>query len=70
MLTNVHCSIFQTVTVDPGERLLNEIRPTDQFPGYRLEEYPNRDSTLYKEKYNIQTADTIIRGTLRYEVSL
>ncbi|KXJ12709.1 alpha-aminoadipic semialdehyde synthase, mitochondrial [Exaiptasia diaphana] len=57
----------KTVTVDSGERLINEIRSTDQFPGFRLEEYPNRDSTVYKEKYNIQTADTVIRGTLRYE---
>ena len=28
--------------------------------------YPNRDSTPYKERYNIPEAETIIRGTLRY----
>jgi hypothetical protein len=44
------------------------MKPTDQFPGFRLESYPNRDSTVYKERYNIPTADTVVRGTLRYEV--
>jgi saccharopine dehydrogenase (NADP+, L-glutamate forming) len=28
--------------------------------------YPNRDSTPYKERYQIPEAETIIRGTLRY----
>jgi len=28
--------------------------------------YPNRDSTPYKERYNIPEAETIVRGTLRY----
>ncbi|KAK7948187.1 Saccharopine dehydrogenase [Apiospora aurea] len=28
--------------------------------------YPNRDSTPYKERYNIPEAQTIVRGTLRY----
>lgn len=29
--------------------------------------YPNRDSTPYKERYQIPEAETIIRGTLRYQ---
>ncbi|EDO38256.1 predicted protein [Nematostella vectensis] len=57
----------KTVEIAPGEPLLQEIKPTGQFPGYKLEAYPNRDSTLYRDRYNIQTADTVIRGTLRYE---
>ena len=40
------------------------------FPGYRLECHPNRDSIIYGELYGIATAKTILRGTLRYEVSL
>ena len=51
-----------------GGALLKEIKPTDMFPGYRLECYPNRDSLVYGDLYNITTANTILRGTLRYEV--
>ena len=47
---------------------MNEIKPTNMFPGYRLECYPNRDSLAYGDLYDIRTANTILRGTLRYEV--
>ena len=60
--------MFQTVDVAAGGALLEEIKPTDMFPGYRLECYPNRDSTVYGDLYDITTASTILRGTLRYEV--
>ncbi|KAI9709707.1 MAG: Saccharopine dehydrogenase [NADP(+), L-glutamate-forming] [Bogoriella megaspora] len=36
-------------------------------PGFAFVAYPNRDSTPYKERYNIPEAETIIRGTLRYQ---
>jgi hypothetical protein len=39
------------------------------LPGFNLEAYPNRDSIDYLDKYNINTASSIIRGTLRYKVS-
>ena len=29
--------------------------------------YANRDSTIYKELYGIASADTVLRGTLRYQ---
>lgn len=29
--------------------------------------YPNRDSTPFRERYNIPEAQTVVRGTLRYE---
>lgn len=32
--------------------------------------YSNRDSTPYRERYNIPEAQTIIQGTLRYQGSL
>ena len=32
--------------------------------------YPNRDSTIYSELYGINSAHTILRGTLRYKVML
>ncbi len=39
------------------------------MPGLNLEGFPNRDSTKYKQLYNIENAKTIIRGTVRYTVN-
>ena len=33
--------------------------------GFAFVAYPNRDSTPYKERYNIPEAETIIRGVRR-----
>ncbi|XP_015770010.1 PREDICTED: alpha-aminoadipic semialdehyde synthase, mitochondrial-like [Acropora digitifera] len=57
----------KTVEIAAGGALLEEIKPTGIFPGYRLECYPNRDSVVYGGLYNISTASTILRGTLRFE---
>ena len=51
----------------PGEKLMSSAKPYLVYPGYSFEAYPNRDSTPYKERYNIPEAQTIIRGTLRYQ---
>jgi len=32
------------------------------YPSYAFVAYPNRDSTPYKERYNIPEAQMIIRG--------
>lgn len=37
------------------------------YLGYAFVAYPNRDSTIYDERYNIPEAKEIIRGTLRYQ---
>uniref|UniRef100_F6ZU97 Saccharopine dehydrogenase n=3 Tax=Ciona intestinalis TaxID=7719 RepID=F6ZU97_CIOIN len=37
------------------------------MPGFHLEGFPNRDSIKYKDQYEIQEADTVFRGTLRYD---
>lgn len=37
------------------------------YLGYAFVAYPNRDSIPYKERYNIPEAQTIVRGTLRYQ---
>lgn len=42
-------------------------KPYFIYPGFAFVAYPNRDSTPYKERYNIPEAETIIRGTLRYQ---
>ena len=50
-----------------GEKLMSNARPYLVYPGYAFEAYPNRDSTPYRERYNIPEAQTVIRGTLRYQ---
>jgi len=37
------------------------------YPGFSFYAYANRDSTGYKELYNIPEAETVLRGTLRYQ---
>ncbi|ROW06066.1 hypothetical protein VMCG_04524 [Cytospora schulzeri] len=55
-------------TVDiSGKDLMGAAKPYYIYPGYAFVAYPNRDSTPYKERYNIPEAETIIRGTLRYQ---
>jgi len=51
----------------PGKELMGTAKPYFIYPGYAFVAYPNRDSTPYKERYNIPEAQTIIRGTLRYQ---
>jgi saccharopine dehydrogenase-like NADP-dependent oxidoreductase len=36
-------------------------------PAFAFTAYPNRDSTPFIEFYNIPEAETVIRGTLRYQ---
>lgn len=56
----------QTVNIS-GKELMGAAKPYHIYPGYAFVAYPNRDSTPYKERYNIPEAQTIIRGTLRYQ---
>ncbi|KAI9830980.1 MAG: Saccharopine dehydrogenase [NADP(+), L-glutamate-forming] [Phylliscum demangeonii] len=51
----------------PGPELMSTAKPYLIYPGYAFVAYPNRDSTPYKERYHIDEAHTIIRGTLRYQ---
>lgn len=50
-----------------GEELMTLAKPYFIYPGYAFVCYPNRDSSPYKERYEIPEADTIIRGTLRFQ---
>jgi saccharopine dehydrogenase (NADP+, L-glutamate forming) len=47
--------------------LMAAAQPYFIYPGYAFVAYPNRDSTPYKQRYNIPEAQTIICGTLRYQ---
>ena len=51
----------------PAKDLMSSLRPYFIYPGFAFYAYPNRDSTPYKERYNIEEASTIVRGTLRYQ---
>ncbi|NXS55103.1 AASS protein, partial [Brachypteracias leptosomus] len=57
----------EIINIPAGGALLDSVTPMDFFPGLNLEGFPNRDSTKYAEPYGIQTAHTLLRGTLRYE---
>ncbi|RKF79168.1 Saccharopine dehydrogenase [Golovinomyces cichoracearum] len=50
-----------------GKDLMGTAKPYHIYPGFAFVAYPNRDSTSYKQRYNIPEAQTIIRGTLRYQ---
>ncbi|XP_011497903.1 PREDICTED: alpha-aminoadipic semialdehyde synthase, mitochondrial [Ceratosolen solmsi marchali] len=56
----------QIVEIAGGGDLMSTVQNLDFLPGFALEGFPNRDSTIYKELYNIQHADTVLRGTLRF----
>ncbi|NXJ60240.1 AASS protein, partial [Rostratula benghalensis] len=57
----------EIISIPAGGALLDSVTPMDFFPGLNLEGFPNRDSTKYAEPYGIQTAHTLLRGTLRYK---
>ena len=51
----------------PGPELMSSAAPYFIYPGFAFYAYANRDSTGYKELYNIPEAETVLRGTLRYQ---
>jgi saccharopine dehydrogenase-like NADP-dependent oxidoreductase len=50
-----------------GKELMRHAAPYYISPAYAFVAYPNRDSTPFRKFYNIPEAETIIRGTLRYQ---
>ncbi|KAL6106218.1 aass [Pungitius sinensis] len=71
LLNTISPAVFlrdnQVVSIPAGGALMESSTPMDFFPGFNLEGFPNRDSTKYAESYGIQTAHTLIRGTLRFK---
>lgn len=55
------------VETTPGPELMSTAKPYVIYPGYATLAYPNRDSTPFRERYSIPEAQTVIRGTLRYQ---
>merc|ERR1719443_1211167 len=57
----------QNVEIEENGGLLDAATNMDFLPGFSLEGYPNRDSTIYGDLYGINEAQTILRGTLRFK---
>lgn len=51
----------------PGSGLMGVAKPYFISPAYAFVAYPNRDSVPFREWYNIPEAETVVRGTLRYQ---
>ncbi|OJJ02762.1 hypothetical protein ASPVEDRAFT_72565 [Aspergillus versicolor CBS 583.65] len=50
-----------------GPDLMATAKPYYIYPGFAFVAYPNRDSTPFRERYDIPEAQTLVRGTLRYQ---
>lgn len=55
------------VEISGGGDLMSSVQGLNFLPGFALEGFPNRDSTVYKELYGINHATTVLRGTLRFK---
>uniref|UniRef100_A0A667XWI9 Aminoadipate-semialdehyde synthase n=1 Tax=Myripristis murdjan TaxID=586833 RepID=A0A667XWI9_9TELE len=68
LLNTISPAVFlrngQVESIPAGGSLMDSAAAMDFLPGFSLEGFPNRDSTKYAEPYGIQTAHTLIRGTL------
>ncbi|KZO97422.1 hypothetical protein CALVIDRAFT_545260 [Calocera viscosa TUFC12733] len=51
----------------PGRDLMSYAKPYFITPAFAYVAYPNRDSAIFREFYHIPEAQTVIRGTLRYQ---
>jgi spermidine synthase / saccharopine dehydrogenase (NADP+, L-glutamate-forming) len=61
-----YLSNSQPVVVQ-GKELMSHAQPYYISPAYAFVAYPNRDSTPFREWYDIPEAETVVRGTLRYQ---
>lgn len=50
-----------------GKDLMGYAKPYFISNAYAFVAYPNRNSTPFREYYNIPEAETVVRGTLRYQ---
>ncbi|XP_060893053.1 alpha-aminoadipic semialdehyde synthase, mitochondrial [Labrus mixtus] len=71
LLNTISPAVFlrdnEVVSIPAGGSLMDSTLSMDFLPGFNLEGFPNRDSTKYVESYGIETAHTLIRGTLRFK---
>lgn len=57
----------KSVEIPNNGGLLKATTALNFLPGFSLEGFPNRDSTIYAKEYGIESAHTILRGTIRYK---
>ncbi|XP_076246525.1 lysine ketoglutarate reductase/saccharopine dehydrogenase [Calliopsis andreniformis] len=57
----------EVVEIPAGGSLMSKVQNLDFLPGFALEGFPNRDSTIYKDLYGLNTASTVLRGTIRFK---
>lgn len=50
-----------------GKELMSYAKPYYVTPAFAFVCYPNRDSVPFREYYRIPEAETVVRGTLRYQ---
>lgn len=50
-----------------GSDLMGYAKPYYISPAFAFVAYPNRNSVPFREFYNIPEAETVVRGTLRYQ---
>ena len=50
-----------------GKDLMSVARPYFITPAHAFVAYPNRNSVPFREYYGIPEAETVVRGTLRYQ---
>ena len=56
---------MKVVDIPAGGAVMEAGKEMNFLPGFSLVGFPNRNSIPYGEEYQIEKADTIIRGTLR-----
>ncbi|KAI0310968.1 saccharopine dehydrogenase [Amylostereum chailletii] len=56
----------QQLDID-GKDLMGYAKPYFISPAFAFVAYPNRNSTPFREWYDIPEAETVVRGTLRYQ---
>uniref|UniRef100_UPI00358EC73D alpha-aminoadipic semialdehyde synthase, mitochondrial isoform X2 n=1 Tax=Myxine glutinosa TaxID=7769 RepID=UPI00358EC73D len=57
----------QCIEISSGGKIVDAAQPVCFWPGLNLEGVPNRDSLHYCQLYSIPEAQTVLRGTLRYQ---
>lgn len=55
------------VVVIPRDELMSHAKPRYVAEGYAFVGYPNRNSVPFRDFYGIPEAQTVVRGSLRYE---
>ncbi|KAJ7273375.1 saccharopine dehydrogenase [Mycena rebaudengoi] len=67
LLNSASFLVSGNATHVPGHELMSHAKPYFISPAFAFVAYPNRDSLPFQEYYKIPEAETVVRGTLRYQ---